>query len=177
LENPPFHSSINIRFQLKMLCILSYIWISIVLLAQIGCFVFLFLLFNNQGDFFGELITVLNGGHSDLDRDLKVIAWMYLLNFIMQIVTFIGVILMHKKNEIGLIIYAIGELSIYFLLFFNNGISRLTLSLQGGGGSYSGMVLVYGVLFLLLISDILFIFLYYRALEKAKGKLFLNFLN
>jgi hypothetical protein len=162
---------------LKMLCVLSYVWISISLITQIGFFIFLFLIFNNQGDFWDELIHVLKGGHSDLDRDLKVIAWMYILNFLMLIIALIGVVLMHKKNEIGLIVYSIGELAIYLILLFSGGLSRLVILLEGGGGSYSGIALVYGSLALLLIADFIFIFLYFRALEKAKGKLFLNFPN
>jgi hypothetical protein len=162
---------------LKSLCALSYFWTSLSILFLIGVFVFAFLLIGDSDKFIYELRNALNGGQYEIDQDLKSITITYFADFITLIITFIGVVMMHKKNEIGLIVYAIGELAIYMFLFFNDGVSRLALSLQGGGGPYSGIALVYGGLALLLISDIIFIYLYYRALEKAKGNLFLNFLN
>jgi hypothetical protein len=177
LENQIAPSAQYNNKALKSLCILSYFWTSVSILFLIGVFIFAFLLIGDWEKFIYELKNALNGGQYEIDNDLKIITRTYFADFITLIITFIGVVMMHKKNEIGLIVYAIGELAIYLLLFFNTGISRLALSLQGGGGLYSGIALVYGGLALLFISDILFIFLYFRALEKAKGKLFLNFAN
>jgi hypothetical protein len=177
LENQVVPSAQYNNKALKSLCALSYFWTSLSILFFIGVAVFAYLLIGDSGKFVSELKDALNGGQYEIDQDLRIITRTYFANFFTLIITFIGVVLMHKKNEIGLVVYAIGELAIYLLLFFNTGISRLALSLQGGGGAYSGIALVYGGITLLLITDILFVFLYYRALEKAKGKLFLNFLN
>jgi hypothetical protein len=177
LENQVVPSTQYNNKTLKSLCALSYFWTGLSILFSIGVVIFAYLFIGDSEKFVSELKDALNGGRYEIDQDLRIITRTYFVNFITLIITFVGVVMMHKKNEIGLIVYAIGELAIYLFLFFNNGVSRLALSLQGGGGPYSGIALVYGGLALLLVSDIVFIFLYYRALEKAKGKLFLNFRN
>ncbi len=162
---------------LKSLCALSYFWTSLSILFFVGTFIFAYLFIGNSEKFMSELKNAWDGGQYEIDKDIRILVRSYFIDFVTLIITFIGVVMMHRKNEIGLIVYAIGELAIYLLIFFNGGVSRLAISLEGGGGPYSGAVLVYGSIAVLLISDIIFIFLYYRALEKAKGKLFLNFLN
>jgi hypothetical protein len=162
---------------LKSLCALSYFWTSLCLIFSIGIIIFAYLLLGNSEKFISELRNAFEGGPLEIDYDLKITVRTFFFNFITLIITFIGVVVMQKKNEIGLIIYTIGELVIYLLLFFNKGVTLLALALEDRGSPYSDVTIIYGGVALLFILDILFIYLYYRALEKAKGKLFLNFMN
>jgi hypothetical protein len=177
LENQTIPTQQQNNNTLKTLCLLSYFWTGVSLLFLIGVFVFAFLLVGSVDKFSSELRQALHGGSYETDSELRLIVLSYFISIISGIITLIGVIVMHKKNEIGLIIYAIGELAIYAYLFFSGGLSKLAFTLEGSSGGYSGLLLVYGSLAIVLAFDILFIFLYKRALEKTKGKLFLNFAN
>jgi hypothetical protein len=163
-----FEQKREVHSNLKVLTILSYVWIGIsFILAVIGAITAVTMA--GRTEELAESMNNMNPGSGDAMIDsMKYALPNNLINMALLVVSLIGVIMMNKLNRKGLIIYSIGELAGYLTMFFFGGIATMTASfkpLMGDNAAAMG----YGILGVLVILDLLFIFLYKNGLDKSNA--------
>jgi hypothetical protein len=164
-----FEQKREVHSNLKVLCILSYVWIGIsFILAIIG--VVTAVTMSGRTEELAESMNNINPGSGDAMADsMKYAMPNNLVNIALLVVSLIGVIMMNKLNRKGLIIYSIGELAGYATMFLFGGIATMTASFKSFMGEGSAAAMGYGIIAILVVLDLLFIFLYKNGLDKSNA--------
>jgi hypothetical protein len=164
-----FEQTRTVHSNLKVLTILSYVWIAIsFILAIIG--VFSAMTMGAKAEEMAEQLNNMNPGSGDSYLEtMKYAIPQNLSNMVLLVVSLVGVIMMNKLNRKGLIIYSIGELAGYGLMFFFGGIGAMTGAFKSFMGEGSAAAMGYGIVALMVVLDLLFIFLYKNGLDKSNA--------
>jgi hypothetical protein len=160
----------EVHSNLKVLCILSYVWIGIALIMTVIGMVAMMAMGSDTVEQLAEQMNNTNPGSGDAYMETaKNAVPQQLSGIALLVVSLIGVIMMHKLNRKGLIIYSIGELAGYVTMFLFGGAAASMGPLKSIIGETSGNAIMYGGIAVMLILDLLFIFLYKNGLDKSNA--------
>ncbi len=165
-----FEQKREVHSNLKVLCILSYVWIGLSFLGAVYSLFSAITMTEEKREAVAEVYNNLKPGSGDaLINQMKYAVPQNLSNLVLLVVSLFGVIMMNKLNRKGLIVYAIGELAGYILMFFMGGIAAMTSVFESFIGESSATAIGVVIVGILLILDLLFIYLYKNSLDKSNA--------
>jgi hypothetical protein len=160
----------EVHSNLKVLCILSYVWIGIALVMTVIGMIAMMAMGSNTVEQLAEQMNNTNPGSGDAYLEsAKYAVPQQLSGIALLVVSLVGVIMMHKLNRKGLIIYSIGELAGYLTMFLFGGVAASMGPLKSMIGETAGPIVIYGAFAVMIILDLLFIFLYKNGLDKSNA--------
>ncbi len=165
-----FEQKKEVHSNLKVLCILSYVWIGLSFLGvAFGLFTALTMT-EEKREAVADLYNNMNPGSGDAMVDqMKYAIPQNLSSLALLVVSLFGIIMMNKLNRKGLIVYAIGELAGYILMFFMGGIAAMTSAFKSFLGESTATTMGLAIVGIMLVLDLLFIYLYKNGLDKSNA--------